>query len=75
MQNSKRQLSSFFDGSKSKQEKATAPKGAAAVHIGRQCRPKNGVVTAFFEIIKIAVIRGCGVHLFQTLVSKTGLQK
>lgn len=42
-----RGCNSKFSESKMKQEKAAAPKGAAAVHIGRQCRPKNGVVTAF----------------------------
>ena len=70
-----RDCSSEFSGSISLQEKATAPKGAAAVHIGRQCRPKNGVVTAFSEICIVAAIRGCRVHLFQILASKTGLLK
>ena len=70
-----RDCSSEFSGSISLQEKATAPKGAVAVHIGRQCRPKNGVATAFSEICIVAAIRGCRVHLFQILASKSGLLK
>lgn len=47
----------------------------AAAHIGRQCRPKNGVVTAFSKGLQRCSDWGLQVHLFHALVSKTGLLK
>jgi len=44
-----RGCSGNFSGSKSKQEKAAAPKGVAAAHIGRQCRPKKRRGYAAFQ--------------------------
>ena len=44
-----RRFPDIFDGSKIKQEKAAGLRFPAAAHIGRQCRPKNGVVTPLFR--------------------------